>query len=228
MTFDVHGPDSSMSLPFGQSPVFPMFLYENETLGTRFPGPGKSPASQHPSNSNIQPWRLTIVHGKALSRLTTALVSAAYKETPKIPPLPKKFAHYRSNPGALVYGAPGYSLAHDDLEGRKRAVLKNYEFFDAPIGIVVCMDRSLGTADSLSVGMFLQSFLLALAERGVQSCVEGSIAGYPEIVRRELGIGEEMEVICGVAVGWEDEGFRGNDLRTRREEVDFTTRWVSE
>ncbi|CAG8951729.1 hypothetical protein HYFRA_00005529, partial [Hymenoscyphus fraxineus] len=161
-------------------------------------------AQHSPSNSNIQPWRLTIVHGKALTRLTTALVSAASKETPQIPPLPKKFAHYRRNLGALVYGAPGYGLAHDDLEGRKRAVLKNYEFFDAPIGIVVCMDRSLGAADSLSVGMFLQSFLLALAERGVQSCVEVSIAGYPEIVRRELGIEGEMEVLCGVAVGWED------------------------
>lgn len=107
-------------------------------------------------------------------------------------------------------------------------MLKNYEFFDAPVGIVVCMDGKLGSADSLSVGMFLQTLLLGLAEGGVQSCVAVSIAGYPEIVRRELGIKEGMEVLCGVAVGWEDGDFKGNALHTRREPVDVTTRWVGE
>lgn len=107
-------------------------------------------------------------------------------------------------------------------------MLKNYEFFDAPVGIVVCMDKSLGAADSLSVGMFLQTFVLGLAERGLQSCIAVSIAGYPEIVRRELGIDERMEVLCGVAVGWEDKKFKGNVLRPKREEVDVTTKWVNE
>jgi hypothetical protein len=45
------------------------------------------------------------------------------------------------------------------------------------------MHRDLGPADAVSVGMFLQTLLLALTERALGSCVEVSIAGYPEIVR---------------------------------------------
>jgi hypothetical protein len=47
----------------------------------------------------------------------------------------------------------------------------------------VAQQRDLGPADALSVGMFLQTLLLALIERGLGSCVEVSISGYPEIVR---------------------------------------------
>jgi nitroreductase len=35
----------------------------------------------------------------------------------------------------------------------------------------------------MSVGMFLQTLLLALTARGLGTCVEVSIAGYPEVVR---------------------------------------------
>ena len=37
--------------------------------------------------------------------------------------------------------------------------------------------------DALGVGMYLQTLLLALTARGLGTCVEVSIAGYPEIVR---------------------------------------------
>jgi hypothetical protein len=46
------------------------------------------------------------------------------------------------------------------------AVLRNWEFFRAPVAGIVCMHRDLGPADALSVGMFLQTLLLALTERG--------------------------------------------------------------
>jgi hypothetical protein len=36
--------------------------------------------------------------------------------------------------------------------------------------------------------MYLQTLLLALTARGLGTCVEVSIAGYPEIVRAQLAI----------------------------------------
>src|SRR5215469_3997640 len=61
--------------------------------------------------------------------------------------------------------------------------VRNWEFFRAPVAGIVCMHQDLGPADALSVGMFLQTLLLALTERGLGSCVEVSISGYPETVR---------------------------------------------
>jgi nitroreductase len=64
----------------------------------------------------------------------------------------------------IISTAPGTGPRH------LRAVLRNWEFFRAPLAGIVCMHRDLGHADALSVGMFLQTLLLALTERGLDSC----------------------------------------------------------
>lgn len=53
-------------------------------------------------------------------------------------------------------------------------------------------------------GMFLQTIMLAARARGLHTCAEASIANYPDIVRRELGISEDWIVICGMALGYAD------------------------
>jgi hypothetical protein len=79
-------------------------------------------------------------------------------------------------------------IAREDTARHAAAVLRNWEFFRAPVAGIVCMHRDLGPADALSVRMFLQTLLLALTERGLGSCVEVSIVGYSEIVRAQLAI----------------------------------------
>ena len=64
------------------------------------------------------------------------------------------------------------------------ARLRNWVFFRAPVGAVVCLHRDLGLVDSLGVGMFLQTLLRALTERGLGTCVEVSIAEYPVFLDR--------------------------------------------
>lgn len=81
------------------------------------------------------------------------------------------------------------------------------------------MDSQLGLADAVSVGMYLQTFLLEVTKLGLGSCVEVSVAGYPEVLRRELDIEERWTVLCGVAVGYEDTAFGANRLRIEREGV---------
>ena len=54
----------------------------------------------------------------------------------------------------------------------------------------------------MTVGMFVQTFLLALTERGLSSCCEVSVVGYPEIIRAELDIPEELSILSGLAVGY--------------------------
>jgi nitroreductase len=52
--------------------------------------------------------------------------------------------------------------------------------------------------------MFLQTLMLAARARGLHTCAEASIASYPDVVRRELGLGHEWVVICGMAMGYAD------------------------
>jgi len=171
-----------------------------------------------PSNSNIQPWRMVFASGAPRDRLKDALLEEAQRRPPNIPPLPAAFQHYRRELGAQVYGAMG--IAHEDKAAREAAVLRNFEFFGAPLVGIVCMHQDLGPADAVSVGMFLQTLLLALTARGLGSCVEVSVAGYPEIIRAQLDIPPELSILCGLAVGYPDPDFPANRLHIGREVIE--------
>jgi nitroreductase len=161
-------------------------------------------AIRSPSNSNVQPWHLRLVSGAARDRLVAALLAEATSKPPVVPELPELFAHMRRDLGAKVYGSMG--IARHDTEGRRIAVLRNWEFFRAPLAGIV--------------GMFLQTFLLALTARGLGTCVQVSIAGYPEIVREQLNIPQEYAILSGLAIGYPDPTFPANNLRTERNPID--------
>jgi len=175
-------------------------------------------AIRAPSNSNVQPWQLRLVSGAARESLVAALLDEASSKPPVVPELPELFAHLRRELGAKVYGSMG--ITRDDAEGRRIAVLRNWEFFRAPLAGIVCMHRDLHYVDSLGVGMFLQTFLLALTAHGLGTCVQVSIAGYPEIVREQLSISDEYAILCGLAIGYPDPTFPANTLRTDRNPIE--------
>jgi nitroreductase len=175
-------------------------------------------AQYAPSNSNIQPWHLVFASGPPRDSLVNALLDEAQRRPPNLPPLPESFQHYRRELGAQVYGAMG--IAREDTARHTAAVLRNWEFFRAPLAGIVCMHRDLGPADALSVGMYLQTLLLALTERGLGTCIEVSVAGYPEIVRAQLAIPAELSILCGLAVGYPDSDFPANRLHISREAVE--------
>jgi nitroreductase len=194
-----------MFLP--EQPVARELIYEAFDLAIRAP-----------SNSNIQPWHMVFASGPARDRLVAALLEAAEAGPPDILPLPEAFAHVRRETGALVYGSMG--IARDDAQGRRVAVLRNWEFFRAPLAGIVCIHRELGPVDCLGVGMFVQTLLLALTARGLGTCVQASIAGYPDIVRKQLDIPAEFRILCGLAVGYTDPDFPANQVRTPRHPIE--------
>jgi nitroreductase len=175
-------------------------------------------AQTAPSNSNIQPWHVVFASGAARDRLVAALLDEVRRRPPNIPPLPESFRHYRSELGHQVYGAMG--IAREDTAGHAAAVLRNWEFFCAPLAGIVCMHQDLGIADALSVGMYLQTLLLAFTERGLGTCVEVSVAGYPEIVRAQLTIPAQLSILCGLAVGYPAPDFAANKLRVGRDPIE--------
>jgi len=174
-------------------------------------------AMRAPSNSNIQPWRVFITSGPRRDRLVEALLEAASAGFPETMGIPEAFLPLRQELGALVYGSMG--IARHDKESRRLARLRNWEFFRAPVGAVVCMHRDLGLVDSLGVGMFLQTLVLALTERGVGACVQVSIAEFADVVRTQLEIPDELQVLCGLSIGYPDPSFPGNNLDTPRNPV---------
>ena len=176
-------------------------------------------AMRAPSNSNTQPWHVFLATGERRARLVEALLAAVAANPPAIGSagLPPSFAHLRRQSGALIYGAMG--IERSDAAGRWNAQLRNWEFFRAPVAGVVCMHREFGNVDAVGVGMFLQTLLLALTERGIGSCVQVSIALYPDVLREQLDIPEELTVLCGMSIGYADPSFAANHVDVPRNPV---------
>lgn len=171
-------------------------------------------ATRAPSSANGQPWHLVLVSGPARQRLVDALVHAARTRRPQIPPCPAAFGAQHFALGAQVYGSLG--VPREDHEARRQAQLFGWQFYGAPLGGIVCMRRELRHVDSIGVGTFLQTFLLALTERGLGTCVEMLIAGFPDVIRETLGIPDAYEILCGVAIGYAVTEFPANNLHIPR------------
>jgi nitroreductase len=163
-----------------------------------------------PSGSNIQPWRVHVLTGATLKRVGSAIQNAFLSEEPGhrrdydyyTDPVFEPYLSRRRACGWGLYGTLG--IGKGDHEKSKAYRASNYTFFGAPAGLVFTIDRKLEKGSWLDYGMFLQTLMLAARARGLHTCAEASIASYPDVVRRELGIGHDWVVICGMAMGYAD------------------------
>ena len=145
------------------------------------------------------------------------MAAASAGAMPSIPPLQTAYRHDRTTLGQKLYGQ-ALGIPRDDAAAQHVAVMKNYEFFGAPVAAVLAMGGGMEKWDAMSVGLYLQTFTLALTERRLGTYAQVSIAEYPE-VRKELGIGEDLDILCGLAIGFPDEGTPVNHLPYERDAV---------
>lgn len=179
-------------------------------------------AQLSPSNCNVQPWRVYLASGEARDRVRNGMLSAftegRYEEMEH--PIDAFAGEYRKRQVACaveMYGKMG--IERDDKQGRVDAHARNFALFDAPHVAIVCMDRSFGIGVALDVGMWVQTFMLALTSRGVSSCPQAALRAYSGLLQAELGIPDNELVLCGVSFGYEDESVPVNACRQPRDPI---------
>jgi len=136
-------------------------------------------------------------------------------------PIDSFYGEYRDlqiDCGKRLYSAMG--IEREDHGGRLHALRRNYEFFDAPTVAIIGMNKVFGLGVALDVGMFAQTFMLALTENGVACCAQASLRHYPGILRDVLGVPDEVRILCGVAFGYEAPDIGANQVRQDRVQLD--------
>ncbi len=178
-----------------------------------------------PSGSNIQPWRVHVLTGSALKRVSDAMMREFLNDEPErrdykyyTDPIEEPYLARRRECGWGLYGLLG--IGRGDREKSKAYRARNYDFFGAPVGLVFTIERKLEKGSWLDYGMFLQTLMLAARAKGLHTCPEASIANYPDVVRRELGIADEWIVVCGMALGYADPDAQINTFQPPRIGVD--------
>ena len=188
-----------------------------------------SQASRAPSGTNFQPWHVHVVTGAARERLSQAVIQAAeagaycseYAYAPS--PLMEPYLSRRRKVGFDLYGL--YGVARNDMEGRKRAALRNFAFFGAPVGLFFTMERCLTEGSWLDCGMFMQNVMILARAHGLETCAQQAWCEFGGIVHEQLGIPATHIIVSGMSLGNADPSAPENGLVTERVPVDEVARF---
>ncbi|WP_421929658.1 nitroreductase [Neoaquamicrobium sediminum] len=183
-------------------------------------------AARAPSGTNMQPWKVYVVTGAKKQEVSDAILNsgmraekATWDEYRYYPD--QFFEPYlarRRAVGFSLYGLLG--IGRRDTDQMRAQHDRNFVFFDAPVGMIFTIDRRLNQGSWIDHGMFLQSIMIAARGRGLHTCPQAAFAPYHRQIRPLLGIPDEEIVVCGMALGYEDESKPENALRSERAPLD--------
>lgn len=191
-------------------------------------------AARAPSGTNTQPWHVIVVTGAKKEALSRELIETALdperdaEHSQEYAYYPEKWIHpyieRRRKVGYDLYTLLG--IPKGDREKMTRQFAKNYGFFGAPVGLFFMIDRIMGQGSWLDYGMFLENVMLAARARGLDTCPQAAFIKYHRIVSRHLEIPAHQQLVCGMALGYEDTEIIENSLRTEREPAAKFTRFL--
>lgn len=174
------------------------------------------------SSSNMQPWKLYAMAGDDLAALRTAVrqslaanpaaEGADYKIYAE--PLKETFNARRKACAEAMYATIG--IARENKLGRLMQFARNFDFYDAPVGMILTIDRTMEHGQWADVGMFLQSLLLLAHEQGLGTCPQAAWAAMPRTVAAHLSLPPEEMVYCGISLGYADPNAPINRTETGR------------
>lgn len=179
-----------------------------------------SAAQRVPSWCNAQPWQVALTSGAATERLRAALLAAVDGGAVPAPDIPFPTGYSgvlrqrRSDCGWQLYGAVG--VARGDRAGAARQSRENFRFFGAPHVAVLTSPKELGTYGVLDCGGYITAFTLAAAALGVASIPQAAVAPYAAVLRAELDLGADRDVVAAISFGYADESHPANGFRTPR------------
>jgi len=188
-------------------------------------------AGAAPSGTNIQPWQVHVVTGAVRDQICAATRAAAlaprerpewiydyYPKTWRDPYLARRRAC-----GWGLYGLLG--IQKGDREAGLAQELRNFDFFDAPVGLFLFLDRDLGRGSLLDCGMFLQNLMIAAVDQRLATCPQAAWVPFDGLIRSILNIPDTQMLVCGMAIGHADLAAPVNRFRPGRLAVDEFTTW---
>jgi nitroreductase len=176
-----------------------------------------------PSGGNLQPWSVHALTGAKLEQLK-ALVRARPEMLPHgegaeydIYPrdLKEPYEMRRRQVGAALYKSIG--VTRDDRPGRYRQYARNFEFYGAPVALLLFIDRSMGPPQWSDLGGYIQTVMLLAREHDLHSCGLEAWTHWHKTVYSVLDIQPNFILFCGLALGHEDPDALINQWRASRE-----------
>ena len=195
-------------------------------------------ASRAPSGTNCQPWKVYVLQGASRTALCDQVCAAhdALRADPSLASEYKEEYDYypdkwvspyidrRRENGWGLYGVLG--ITKGDRDKMHLQHQRNYQFFDAPVGLMFTIDRVMGRGSLLDYGMFMQNIMIAARGHGLHTCAQAAWNGFSKIILPHIGAGPSEMLVCGISLGYADESALVNTFRTPRVSAAEFTTWL--
>ncbi len=188
-------------------------------------------SARAPSAVNFQPWKTYVVAGAARDALCQAVLAAEEKgetalEDPGFPLVFRRepYVSRRRKVGWDMFGLVG--IEKGDKPRMRTQYLRNFTFFDAPVGLFFTYDRDLGMGALLDLGMFIQTVMVAARGHGLHTCPQQCWLQFHKVVAKHLDIPAGESLACAIALGHADEDAVINRLESEREPVSAFARFA--
>ncbi|MBR7798774.1 nitroreductase [Undibacterium fentianense] len=184
-------------------------------------------AARAPSGTNTQPWKVYVLKGDRLHSFSEKIL-ATYNQPELAEQHAEEYRYYptewrspyidrRRMVGWDLYALLG--LGRENKRGMHQQHARNFQFFDAPVGLIFTIDRVMEQGSWLDYGMFLQNIMLAARARGLDTCPQAAFTQFHRIVAEELKLPDNEMLVCGMSLGFADMNKIENSLVTERASV---------
>ncbi len=188
-------------------------------------------ACRAPSAMNTQPWEFTVITKEVLSSVINSVI-----EKFRAGEMPHPEHSFTKWPMESVYRQRQVELARnifqlidikrEDADKRQQWMERGLRFFNAPVAIIICVDRMLAAGTPVfDIGAVTQNICLTALHYGLATCIQEQGVMYPEVLRKSCNIADSKAIIIAVALGYPNWHFPANQLVTSREPVDTLTSW---
>ena len=191
-----------------------------------------SVAKWAPSSMNTQPWHVHVVTGEPLDNIRRGNTENMVAGVPPKREFPMRESyegiHRKRQVEVAVQLFDAMGIARDDTERRTDWVMRGFRQFDAPVSLVLTYDKYLEPAaiSQFDLGAFSHAIVLAAWERGLGCVINGQGIMQSHVVRTHAQIPDDQVIMICIAMGYPDDSFVANEVKSRREENKNFVRYV--
>ena len=189
-------------------------------------------AMRSPSSMNTQPWNFTVVSGKHLDLIRAGNTERNLAGVPHSREfrIGQPFAgqHRDRQVGVAKQLFAAMDIAREDKEKRQDWVLRGFRQFDAPVCVIITYDAELSDSDdtAFDCGAVTYGLGLAASTKGLGCVINGQGIMQSDVVREHANIPEDQVIMTCVAMGYPDEDFVANDVKSTRRAVEEVASFV--
>ena len=183
-------------------------------------------SQRSPSGTNTQPWHTYVCTGAVKDAIVTDVCalfdqgkSSKYEDFDYYPRVWEPIHRDRRRElGWELYGLLG--IEKGDRARTAAQSKRNFQFFDAPVGLFFTTDAYLGRGSWFDAGLYMQTVMLAARNEGLHTCPQAAWISFQDPIYEHLNIPKDQVLLSGMAMGYEDTTAIENTLVSKREHVD--------